>query len=225
MYISYTYASRNSKTGPMFVTTQSEDTCPNACSLRGQGCYAKYGPLMLHWRKVSSGERDKGWDAFLSALRTLQKGSLWRMSQAGDLPGDADQLDTEKLTQIMEANKGLRGFTYTHYPVDEHNGPAIRAANEAGFTINLSADTLEEADRKAATGVGPVVVIMPSDPAEWPKETPAGRRVVPCLHTTKGLQCTQCGLCAVAGRKTIVGFAAHGSGKKKVQRVYEVGAN
>jgi hypothetical protein len=29
----------------------------------------------------------------------------------------------------------------------------------------------------------------------------------------------------VAGRKTIVGFAAHGSGKKKVQRVYEVGAN
>ena len=108
---------------------------------------------------------------------------------------------------------------------DEHNSQAIRRANEAGFTINLSADTLEEADRKAETGVGPVVVIMPADPAEWPKQTPGGRTIVPCLHTTKGLQCTQCGLCAVAGRKSIVGFAAHGTGKRKAQQVFEKGVN
>jgi hypothetical protein len=173
---------------------------------------------MLHWGKVSSGERDKGWDAFLSALRTLQKGSLWRMSQAGDLPGDADQLDTEKLTQIVEANKGLRGFTYTRKPLTKENQTAIKEANQKGFTVNLSASNPSEADKKAQLGIAPVVCVIPEDPKYWPKRTPEGRRIVVCLHTTHGLTCTQCGVCASSRRTSVIGFPAHGTGKRKAER-------
>ena len=49
--------SRNGKTGPIPVSTTSGDTCPNACPLKGSGCYAKSGPLGMHWQKVSSGAR------------------------------------------------------------------------------------------------------------------------------------------------------------------------
>jgi hypothetical protein len=219
MHIHFTVASGNSKTGPMLVTTQSEDTCPTSCPLKGSGCYASYGPIKLHWDRVSSGERSKNWDSFLNAIRQQQKGAMWRLSQAGDLPGKGNRIDTRRLSQIVDANRGRKGFTYTHKPLTKTNQAAIKDANERGFTINLSADNLAEADKKAALGIAPVVVVVPENPAEWPKKTPEGRPVVVCLHTTKGLTCTQCGLCAVAGRKSIVAFPAHGTGKRRVEAV------
>ena len=219
MHIHFTVASGNSKTGPMLVTTQSSDTCPTTCPFSGQGCYAKYGNLRRHWDKVSSGERAKNWDSFLDAVRMQQKGALWRLSQAGDLPGYQGKIDRNKLEQIIAANKGRRGFTYTHKPLTKTNKDLIKHANENGFTINLSADSLKDADKKAALNIGPVAVPIAINKEDWPTHTPEGRKIVVCLADTKGLTCTQCGLCAVAGRKSVVGFPAHGSGKKKIEAV------
>ena len=220
MHIHFTVASSNSKTGPMLVTTQSSDTCALSCPFNGTGCYAHYGPLKWHWDRVSSGERTKNWEDFLTAVKKQQKGSLWRLSQAGDLPHKDGKISKSKLQDIIDANKHMKGFTYTHHRVTlKHNREAIKHANEHGFTINLSADSLKEADKKAALGIGPVAVPIPSDPDQWPTHTPGGRKIIPCLHDTKQLSCVECGLCAVSGRKSIVGFAAHGSGKKKVEAV------
>jgi hypothetical protein len=69
----------------------------------------------------------------------------------------------------------------SHKHATPDNLAAIRAANLNGFTINLSANTLEEADTLARRKAGPVVVILPSDAAYHHVErTPEGRKVIIC---------------------------------------------
>lgn len=220
MFIHFTLRSDNRKTGPMMVTTQSEDTCPTTCPHRDGGCYAKHGHLLMHWKAVTRGDRTTAWAAFLQGIRKQQRGALWRYGQAGDLPGKRNRISKKKIEEIVTANRGFRGFTYTHKPLTPTNQELIKWANHNGFTINLSADTLKEADEKAALEIGPVAVTLPADPAKWAKQTPAGRPITICPAVTKGLTCVQCGLCAVARRRAVVGFPAHGTGKRKVESTF-----
>ena len=84
----------------------------------------------------------------------------------------------------------------------------------------MSAETLAQADEFAALGVAPVVVILPAD-ATKPTQTPAGRNVTVCPASIRDdVQCATCGICQDAGRKTIIGFPAHGSGAKKAQVIF-----
>lgn len=222
----------NSKLGPMMVTTSSRDTCPDSCGLKGNGCYADYGPLGSLWRRLTAtvpGERFKHgagsirampWSELLSAIRSVPQGYLWRHNQAGDLPGNNNRINIRKLKQIVAANRGRRGFTFTHYDICvSHNRKAIQYANENGFTVNISADTLEQADTAARFGVGPVVTVLPIGHSENIK-TPEGRTVVVCPNYTHGKTCLECQLCA-RQRDTIVGFPAHGNGKRRVEIVYK----
>ncbi len=197
-HVHLTPKSKNAKTGPIPVSTTTALTCPGTCPFNHQnagGCYAESGPLALHWRKVTAGERGMGLSTFAEQIAALPAGQLWRHNQAGDLPGDGDRIDSEAFGQITGANRGRRGFTYTHYPIRVedgakdaetayHNRVQIIAANVAGFTVNLSANNVEHADQLAdAVGdAAPVVTVLPST-VEGPEhiETPAGRRVVVCL--------------------------------------------
>lgn len=213
-----TRVSSNRKLGPIPVVTASRSTCPSNCALRGNGCYAEYGPTSIHWRRT--GEHGASLEQLCRELHPLPKGQLWRYAQAGDLPGDGQRIDAQGLEQLVAANRRLRGFTYTHYdPADPHNAAAIRQANAAGFTINLSANNPAEADRLAALGVGPVACIVPPDATKAFK-TPDGRHVSICPASVRpDVTCSSCGICAIAQRKAIIGFPAHGTGVKKVIRI------
>lgn len=213
--------SANSKTGPIPVTTSSKSTCPTSCPLKGNGCYAEYGPLGMHWHQVSIGNRGVTLGELCSSLAKLPKHQLWRWAQAGDLPGDGHEIDEVALGEITHANRGRRGFGFTHYdPRVGANGAAILAANTNGFTVNLSADNLEEADHLADADVAPVVCVLPADTTK-PVRTPAGRLVTVCPATVRDdVQCATCGICAHATRKAIVGFPAHGTGVKKAEKVF-----
>lgn len=215
-----TRASANKKTGPIPVSTSSKSTCPS-CPLKGNGCYAEGGPLRLHWDKVSDGARGGTLPEFCADIRKLPRHQLWRWAQAGDLPGHDDRIDGAALEQIVQANHGRCGFGFTHYdPKTPANKAALVAANANGFTINLSADSLERADELAALGAGPVVVVLPIG-ATKPTRTPEGRFVAVCPATVRDdVTCATCGICAHATRKAIIGFPAHGSGAKKAQAVF-----
>ena len=216
-----TPVSRNAKTGPIPVSTTSASTCPSSCPLQGNGCYAESGPMRLHWNQVSKGLRGGTLSEFCRAIKNLPKRQLWRWAQAGDLPGDTVLLDAAAVEQLVDANDGRHGFGYTHYDCTiPHNAGIIKAANAEGFTINLSADSLADADAKADLGIGPVAVVLPSD-ATKPLRTPAGRLVAVCPATVRDdVTCASCGICAVAHRKAVIGFPAHGSGAKKAQKVF-----
>lgn len=220
MWFHLVLASGNSKTGPIPVSTTSAESCPDACPLKKAGCYAEGGPLWMHWKKVTAGEKGTTWQRFLALIRDLPRGTLWRHNQAGDLPGVGDQIDAEMLQELTVANKGRRGFTFTHKPVGEGhaaNTQAVAAAVAAGFMVNLSADNLAEADELADLGIAPVVVVLPAE-AEGPLLTAQGRTVVICpAQTTRNVTCARCQLCA-KDRKAIVGFRAHGSRKRVAER-------
>jgi hypothetical protein len=158
------------------------------------------------------------WKQFCKMVAELEDDALWRHNQAGDLPGRKNRINRKALAMLVRANTGRRGFTYTHYPIDiASNRAAIKEANRAGFTINLSADDLTEADDLAAADIGPVVVVLPGTIQGNVKiETPSGRRVVVCPATYRDdTNCKSCGLCQVRDRPVIVGFPAHGTGAKK----------
>ena len=214
-----TRVSGNAKTGPIPVTTTSSDSCPPTCSFKGNGCYAESGPLAMHWRAVTAGKRGGTLEELCAKITALPRHQLWRHNQAGDLPGHQGELDPGAVRRIAEANKGRRGFTYTHYRPTATNQEIVARANKAGFTINWSAETLEEADEFAALSAGPVVCVLPADQLT-PVRTPAGHHVIVCPAVTGNTDCLNCGICQQRDRQAIVGFPAHGSGAKRVQKVF-----
>jgi hypothetical protein len=205
-----TLKSSNSKVGPIPVTTTSARTCPPVCPLIGK-CYASGGPLAIHWRKLTSGERGTNLSQLCSTISSLPDGQIWRHNQAGDLPGAGNRIDTKALRRLVKANRGKKGFTYTHKPMNSaKHRRAIQSANRKGFTINLSANNLVHADTLAELGIAPVVTILPAN-ASGPITTPGGRKVVVCpVVQGKAQSCATCQLCQKQ-RSVIVGFPAHGT--------------
>lgn len=213
--------SGNAKTGLIPVSTSSSSTCPDNCSFKGDGCYADTGPLQIHWKKVSAGERGTDLDTFCAQIRKLPKFQLWRHNQAGDLAGRDGVIDQVALHKLVSANRGRHGFTYTHYdPTNPDNARALAYANGQGFTVNLSAETLDQVDQYLALGVGPVVVTLPAD-ARGAHKTPLGHDVITCpTYENDSVSCATCAICQKADRKTVIGFPAHGSGKKRVEAIF-----
>jgi len=223
-----TLRSRNKKVGPVPVSTTSRSSCPTDCPFKDNGCYAALGPLALFWNKVDAGEAGGDWDTFCGQVADLPDNQFWRHNQAGDLPGNGKHIDIVAMSKLVAANKGKRGFTYTHYEARQTiaNGPTnnavIKLANENGFTVNLSANNLEHADELADLDIGPVVVVLPADHNKRNVNTPGGRNVVTCPATYRAdVSCATCQLCQKRNRKSIVGFPAHGAAKRKASAIAE----
>lgn len=198
--------SSNSKTGPMPVTYSARSTCPASCPHYRSTCYAEGYHTALAWNRADDG---LSWGELCNKVSDLPEGTLWRHNVAGDLPGNNETIDPVQLGELVKANIGKRGFTYTH----KKSADAltwIKHANDWGFTVNLSADDAGEADRLADLNCGPVVCIVPIDtPAK--SLTPNGRTIVVCpAQCRDDVTCKTCGLCSRSNRETIVGFRAHG---------------
>jgi hypothetical protein len=219
-----TRVSLNRKTGPIPVATSSSDTCPTTCPLLTGGCYAKNGPLRLVWQGVDKVGVD--FAAFLNLIRALPRRQLWRYGQAGDLPPKS-----EDIVALAEANRGRPVIAYTH----RRDVGAIKTFKEVakkGFHVNLSADSLVEADDLATTGL-PVVVTLSSTYERRDGETlrdfrnriggklrlktPAGNQIAICPATYADTDCARCHACAKPRPGgTIIGFPAHGASKRKI---------
>lgn len=224
MQVHLTQISRNTKTGPIPVSTTSADTCPATCPFKRQasgkpgGCYGDNYPMLYHWQAVTAGQRGGSWEHFCDEVSRLRKNQLWRHNQAGDLPGDGVRINAGQLMQLVKANRGRRGFTFTHYPMDDNNQALIYLANNSGFTVNLSANNLAQADQLAALEIAPVVVVLPEHTKKNTR-TPAGRPVIICPATLfEGVNCDNCEMCQKV-QHPIIGFPAHGSHKSLVNAI------
>ena len=59
------------------------------------------------------------WAEFTKAIRKLQRGQLWRHNVSGDLPHNGlGDIDAAKVEQLVDANRGRKGYTYTHHPLN-----------------------------------------------------------------------------------------------------------
>jgi len=207
--------SKNVKVGRMPITNSESKTCPKSCPFRNKGCYAKAGfHTRLNWEKVDSHERGGNWDTMCQEISGFKSGIVWRHNIVGDLPHTNEVINESDVKQLVEANSGKMGFTYTHHNMDDvRNRSIVEFANNNGFTVNLSADNLAHADKLAGLNIGPVASVLPSDHV-GNTVTPNGRKVVVCPAITKeNVTCKSCKLCARSNRSVIVGFPAHGNQK------------
>jgi hypothetical protein len=174
----------------------------------------------MHWAKINAGQRGEMLEQFARKIEQLPEGQLWRHNQAGDLPGKGDRINQRALARIVRANRGKRGFTYTHKPpLLGRNARAIVDANVAGFTVNLSANSLSHADELKSYDLGPVVSIVPEGTPEK-GVTPKGHRFVICpAQTREGVTCSSCKLSSRSDRSVIVAFLPHGSASRKANAI------
>ena len=227
----FTAISGNKKTGNRPVTPAPMQTRPAGCPQKNRGCYVRAGSLRIHWTRITSGVWGITWEAMLSAIRKLRRGTLWRMNQAGDLPGFDNRIDRAKLRELTSANKGKDAICYTHYPVLDsqsphaaHNREAIKEAAAGGFNINLSANNLAHADKLLALGIASVVAIVPTEQVTNCK-TPNNARVVICPASVRdNVTCSTCGLCTTDQRVYVIAFPSHGTAKKTVNALALSGA-
>lgn len=215
----FTPKSSNAKTGPIAVTTTSSNSCPATCPFNnGGGCYAASGPLALHWRAVSKGERGGDLSYLVDAVSRakLPAGSLVRLNQAGDLPHNGGTINFEVLRQLQAIFGRLRPFTYTHHKQTRQNLLSVQWANMAGMTVNLSCDSEAQASLRHREGF-PSVCVVRSDDQRRSWQDDHGVRFQTCPAQLKdGVTCQTCQLCTRADRACVVAFRAHGTGKRKI---------
>lgn len=222
--------SDNNKTGSIAQVYAEFSTCWRGCPF-WEKCYAfTSGNVPMHARRLAAGTWGGTFEQACAGIAKLPFYAVWRWGIAGDLPGKGARIARRALRALTHANRGKRGFAYTHKPVCDgepqaaNNRETITEAIARGFTINLSGEGLYRADALAALGIAPVVTVLPSTMGKaWKKTTtPAGRPVVQCpAEWTKDLgpsriQCTNCGgkngpLCWRKDRSFIVGFTAWGA--------------
>jgi hypothetical protein len=215
-----TELSSNKKTGPIPVSTSSNQLCPATCTLRDV-CYAKSGPLAIHWRKVSSGERGVNWPEFLDLIRQLPHGQFWRHNQAGDLQDPNTSQGIKALKELTEANGGLKGYTYSHHKLKPNAVQAFKTATAQGFTVNASTETETAADSAVAHGLRTVLVVTAeAAKSGWHWLTAGGNKVIVCpADRFQGMNCNKCRLCQSRPQNIIIAFIAHGSSKAKVEQL------
>ena len=204
--------SANSKVGAIPVTTSPSSTCPPSCKhLQQDTCYAKYSFLGMHWRAVDKGSRGTDWASFLSSIKALPEGTLWRHNQAGDLPGKGETIDPVMMSQLINANKGKKGFTYTHKYKHPNSYKWIRYANRQGFTVNISADFYSEALIHYNNRM-PTTITMPPNFLQIKKDSPETfQHFLICPEQLgQDITCSTCRLCANPYRTKIIAFLAHG---------------
>lgn len=218
MFYQFVKKSGNAKIGSMACTNSTKKTCPPACPLRWKGCYAEAGfHTRLNWDKLTAGERGGTWEELMAHIAAIPSGEIWRHNVSGDLPPIAEnEISNCAVNDLITANRGKRGFTYTHYPMDRTNARIVRQANNSGFTINASANTLAQAADYHRRGLPTVTLVSDSQNGDqWRKLERGKMTVVQCpAEYREDVTCKSCGLCARSKRDVVVGFTVHGTQKK-----------
>lgn len=213
--------STNSKTGPMPVTRTDKTSCPDACPLKNNGCYAGAGHSNIHWSKLDNSGLKLA--ELVAKIKQLPIGTIWRHNEAGDLShtGDFKTICKDTLTKIVKANSKKNGFTYTHYALTPENIDSLQYANKNGFTVNVSANNAEELDYAVSNGLPSVMIVDENTPNKF--TTNGGNKVIICPNQLKDkITCSECGLCQKRDRKFSIAFIVHGIGKKKVKKALNI---
>lgn len=221
--VSLNLKSNNKKTGPIPVSRTERTSCPKTCPFYEKGCYAKYGPESRWWKEVPSSKKSYSWKEFCQQVSDLPNNQLWRHNSAGDLPHKDGVINYLMLKELIAANKNKRGFTYTHHNINiTENHVAIETANMMGFTINVSTESVDRADKIMSDENHPLpaVAVINSSCDKRFFKTSSGRKVVVCPATIhENVNCSTCELCSRSNRDFIIAFPAHGVAKKTVNEI------
>jgi hypothetical protein len=208
-------ASGNTKLGRIPCVTVEQSTCWRGCAL-WEKCYAFGGRVRMNWDKVTSHTWGSAWAEVVRKIAALPRWQPWRYAVAGDLPGANARINAREFKQLVKANGGKPGWTYTHKPLTPTNVALLRFALRRGFTINVSANSPAHADEIANQFPDlPIATLMPEGPGRHAL-TPEGRSITQCpAQFIEEMTCAHCLLCAMPGRTHMVGFKPEGGHASK----------
>lgn len=208
----YVAHSANKKTGDISQTYSEPKTCPVSCPFKGHGCYGENFTTRKHWVQSNCTSKTIG-DAMESKGHT----KVLRHNVAGDMCiYGTGELDGELIRDLSRAYKGIKAYTYTHADKTYMNFYLIHKAAEQGFVINMSCETLGQVIECRENHVPAVLAVY-----EWTAKDKVTRRINGITYRLcpasydKNMTCRDCGKCWKKGRKEVVVFPAHGTGKKK----------
>lgn len=209
-----------------------EATCPRACPLKGNGCYAQDGHVAFHEARLArSGTPDQAArsealaiDGAFSAGDVPQDGARGGRDLRLHVSGDARTARAASLlagaARRWRARKGGNVWTYTH---------AWRTVPRAawnGVSVLASVESTKDGRAALRRGYAPACVVV--------EHAPDGRAFdrdgvtwIPCVQQTRGVACTDCRLCFDADRlvaaKSGIAFAVHGASYKRALLVIQGG--
>jgi hypothetical protein len=224
-------SSKNGKIGregsPVSATYASiKGTCPSSCPLKdGGGCYAQYGNVALHVRRIDEAvtEEDPRDLARAEAKQIRESfgggpipdGRPLRIHISGDArtPSAVKELASAAFDWIKRG--GGRVWRYTHA------WEKVLRLVWGAVSVLASVESIDDAARARRRGyaVAMVVAEHPADGKAW--KDPNGTTWIPCPAQTRDRACVDCGLCmndtALFERNAGITFAAHGVKTKAVK--------
>jgi len=200
-------------------------TCPRACPLKDQGCYAQGGRTAMVQRlldsTVSADVAARHEAAVIDESYMggpVPRGRMLRLHVAGDCRTNRAASLVSAAIRRWRARGGGAAWTYTHAWRN------VKRASWDGVSILASVETVAEAKEALARGYAPARVVA-SHPNDGRAYDEGGITWIPCVEQTRGVPCSDCGLCmnadALAARGAGIAFAAHGQSTKRVLKVIQ----
>jgi hypothetical protein len=202
-----------------YVSVQA--SCPRSCALRGSGCYAQYGHVAKHVRRLDA-EGATALEAACDEAALIRafptQGRPLRLHVAGDCRTDRAARIVGAAAADWRRRRGGEVWTYTHaWRV------VSRAAWGKAVSVLASMERADDAQLARERGYAPALVVAEHDGNR--RRVEGGVTWIPCAEETRGLTCTECRLCLDADRLRDRGlgiaFAAHSQGRKRVLRVLQ----
>lgn len=202
------------------MTYAAKVSCPDACPLKGAGCYAEFDNVRTHWNRVEQGA------AGLSAVDVARR----EAELIDDLPADRDlrlheagDSKTAAGTELIAAaadryvcRAGAKGLAVAVWGYT-HAWRTVPRLAWGGVAMLASCETPADVALAARRGYAAAVVLPHPGRAAFAW---GGYRAVPCpAQTTDGVTCVTCRLCFNTGRLRaaglVIAFDPHGSGRNK----------
>lgn len=211
--------SQNAKIGNIAATyLPIEQTCPESCKLKNNGCYAKTSFAGIHNKRLENAHSGMyAYDIVRKEAREIIKNAHKSKGQALRLhvSGDARTNGSAKL--LANAAKHWNGMVYSY----THAWRDVSRKSWGKISILASCETIDDVKRAHKKGYAASLIV------ESHKDSKAydidGVKVIPCPSQTKDVTCEQCRLCmrdeVLHKQKAVIAFAAHGSGKKRMLTV------
>lgn len=205
-------SSGNRKLGAsVFKTYASKNSCPNTCPFKGNGCFGENFPQDMAWNKVEQVGVDL--PQLIDEIQSLPMRSKLRINVVGDYANPLE--DIPKFSAVV-ARKQLDVLNYTHHkPTPE----VVAVAKAASYVVNFSGEHAGFAEWCLDNGVNAVIALPSFYKGKFIK---CGMvNVVTCPAVYREVTCENCMLCAQdrVERKIAIGFPAHGTKKKAIDRV------
>lgn len=204
-----------------------EASCPKACPLKGEGCYAELGYVGITTHRLDAeaegltpldAARAEA-KAILSAYKggEVPEGRDMRLHVAGDSRTIKGTRLLNKAVSIWKDRGGGDCWSYTH--AWKH----VPRSTWSNVSILASVNSVSEVAEARAQGYAPAIVV-PEHPADGKafKMEGSDTKWIPCPAQTRHVGCTDCRLCFNADRlhegNFGIAFAAHGAQKNAVKR-------